>query len=161
MNDDGTGPVGAGTKVPALADISKKYNYSHVFDDLIEDAEDLPGLVAYGFYKLRKRQWIIDFEKEKGQSPDKDQCLEYSFTFRDNSLEALRDEAEGVLFRFAENVIESRKPELISEAFNHRAIAEIADLKTKWAADIADLTVRTPKICPESAAGARWKGRLE
>jgi hypothetical protein len=145
--NDGTGAPGAGAEhVPALVDGSKKYNHSHVFDDLISDDEDLPGFVAYGFYKLRKRQWIIDFQRDNGKPPTKDECLQYSFTYRGNSLSALRQEAEGALFRFAEDVIESRKAGLVAEAFNHRAITEIADLKTKWASDIADLSGQLRKV---------------
>jgi hypothetical protein len=63
--NNGAGSSGAGTtQVPALVDAQKKYSYSRVFDDLILNDEDLPGFVAYGFYKLRKRQWILDFQKD-------------------------------------------------------------------------------------------------
>ncbi len=133
-------------QVPALAESQKKYTHSHVFDELISSPEDLPGLVAYGLYKSRKRQWISDFETANGKPPTKEECLGYSFGFRDQSLSALREEAEGALFRFAEDVIESRKPELMVESFNQRAINEIADLKTRWASDIAELRGQLRKV---------------
>jgi hypothetical protein len=137
----------AGTpQVPAVQDNQKKYLHSHVFDELISSPEDLPGLVAYGFYKSRKRQWIIEFEQENGRAPTKDECLGYSFGFREQALLALRDEAEGTLFRFAEGVIDSRKPELVSEAFNQRVINELSSMKTSFAADISGLREQLKKV---------------
>jgi hypothetical protein len=145
--NDGAGAPGTGApNVPAWVDGQKKYAHSHVFDDLIQNDEDLPGFLAYGVYKSRKRQWIVDFQKDNGVAPTKEQCLDFSFTYREDSLAALRRDAEGRLFRFAEEVIDSRRPELMTEAFNQRAISEVLELKAKLASDIAELKGQLSKV---------------
>jgi hypothetical protein len=146
MNDGDGAPRAVALNTVALADSQKRYIHSHVFNDLVQDDEDLAGFVAYGVYKSRKRQWILDFQKDNGVPPTREECLNFSFTYRDDSLAALRRDAEGNLFRFAEELIESRKPELIAEAFNQRAINEIADLRMKLASDIAELRGQLRKV---------------
>ena len=78
---------------------SDRYIHSDVWDRLVRAPDDLPGIVAYGVYQQRKRQWISDCVKKDGCMPAVPDVKGFSFSFRDNALLSLREEAEGTLFR--------------------------------------------------------------
>ena len=47
------------------ATVEDRYVHSNVFARLVRDQNDLTGLVAYGLYKIRKREWIDKHESEQ------------------------------------------------------------------------------------------------
>jgi hypothetical protein len=58
----------------------------------------------------------------------------------------LRQEAEGILFRFAEEIIESKKSGMVAEAFNQRAVNEISDLRTRLSSEFTGLREQFKKV---------------
>jgi hypothetical protein len=107
-----------------------RYIHSDVFDRLVRDAaNDIPGLVAYGIYQARKREWIAWCKLTNGSVPNEQELKNYSSSWRDDALAALRSEADGHMFRFAEAMMEQRTSQMMKTAIEARVILEIADLK--------------------------------
>ena len=105
------------------------YIHSPIYEALVESNDDLPGIVAYGLYQKRKRAWLEDYEKKNKRKPCQIELENFSFSFRDDALSALRTEAEGYLFRFASEIMEKQIQDMSEEAFNSRAIQELAALR--------------------------------
>ncbi len=108
--------------LPPLPD---PYIHSDIFDRAVENNDNLPGLLAYGMYQLRKRRWIYDYHQRNGRFPSLDAVKEYSFSYRDDVLRSLREEADGALYRFAYSVMEERIEEMKLDALNGRILAEL------------------------------------
>ncbi len=116
-------PNNAAAEAPATEPEPPKhdrYVHSDVFDKLIDDDDDLVGLVAYGLYQLRKREWVAAHLAKNGRSPSEDDVKAYSFHFQEGSLDALTHEAEGIMYRYGEEYVQGRLPELQQVAFNER-----------------------------------------
>jgi hypothetical protein len=113
----------------ALVAVEDRYIHSDIFERLVRGPEDIPGLVAYGIYQTRKREWLDEYKKERHHFPSLEEVRNYSFGWRDGSLESLRGEAEADMFRFAETVMKTKIDEMRGAAFNIRTIHEIDDLK--------------------------------
>jgi hypothetical protein len=106
-----------------------RYIHSDIFERLVRDQDDIPGLVAYGIYQIRKREWVDKHEKQYGCLPPRDDVKKYSFTWGDGALDSLRHEAEARMFRFAENVVESQYNDLMKNAFNEQTVTELGEVK--------------------------------
>jgi len=113
--------------VPPLG--AARYIHSDIFDRLIKGPDDLSGLVAYGLYQQRKRQWMKAVKDERSCQPSEEELRAHAFGYRDDALTALRNEGESILFRFAEAVIDSRMVKISEEAFNARTTAELFALR--------------------------------
>jgi hypothetical protein len=128
--DEKNTPEDAQAERPSLPVVAEdRYVHSEVFDRLVKGPNDLPGLIAYGIYQIRKRAWIDACKSKHGLIPSVEELKSFSFGFQADALASLRDEAEGSMFRFAENVMNKRTEEMMQTAFDSRVIAEIEDLK--------------------------------
>ena len=116
------------TPTANCATAEDRYIHSDIFVRLVRDKDDIPGLVAYGIYQIRKREWIDKHQREYGCLPSREDVKKYSFGWGDGALEALRQEAEGDMYRFAESVVEARLDELMSTAFNTKTTDTSSDL---------------------------------
>jgi hypothetical protein len=106
-----------------------RYIHSAVWDNLVESDADIAGMIAYGLYQQRKREWISDCLEKNGALPCKDEVKNHSNGYKTSALKALRDQADGILFQFGEEYADSKLSELQRKAFNSRAIAEISSAK--------------------------------
>lgn len=139
MTDDPAVPQNGGTSgaphFPTPAPIlfpgqPVSYIHSDVFDRIVSDEHDVVGLVAYGLYQQRKRQWLSDYETQHNRKPCVQELENFSFGFRGGALEALREEAEGGIVRISEALSEEKMPELQERAFNARTTQELEQLKS-------------------------------
>jgi len=105
--------------------------HSDIFDRLSKDKDKptgLIGLVAYGLYQRRKRKWITDFCSENGRHPTVEERRAYSFSYRQDSIEALLSDAENVMGAFAQQTIDDRAGELQADALaaeTHEVLGDI------------------------------------
>jgi hypothetical protein len=113
----------------ALVAADDHYIHSDIFQKLVKSSNDIPGLVAYGIYQIRKREWIEKYENTHRHPPGRDEVKNYSFGWGDGALNSLRGEAEADMFRFTEKIMAKKIEEMKSTAFNVRAINEVDDLK--------------------------------
>ena len=70
-----------------------RYIHSDIWDRLVQSPTDITGLVAYGVYQTRKREWIAACLGRDNALPSEASVKEYSFSIRDSQLESLRSDA--------------------------------------------------------------------
>lgn len=78
--------------------------------------KQLEGLVAYGLYKVAKREWALDVWDRQGRKPSEDELSAYSASWTESRLKGLEQEAQTVLARFAESVVEANEPSIREDA---------------------------------------------
>lgn len=105
-------------------------DYNHVFEKLIKAAEsELVALVAYGYYKKNKREWILSKIKADKKPPTAAQLKVYvSGISTDGQLELLLGEAESSLGEFYSNILDEELPEIQKE-IESEGIMSILDTK--------------------------------
>lgn len=48
---------------------SKPDGYNYIYSELVEDADDILGIIAYSFYKQQKIEFIQAFTEKHGRPP--------------------------------------------------------------------------------------------
>jgi small-conductance mechanosensitive channel len=103
--------------------------YNPIFGRLVNsegpEVEQLSGLVAYGLYKVAKREWAADLGRRKGRPPNQEELNAYILTWTDSRIRGLEEQAETVLGNFAASVVEDSTPKIREDALkgtNARAI---------------------------------------
>ena len=128
MSDPRDKPPAATLPVP----VKDGPGHSDIFDRLSAGQEtDLIGLVAYGLYQRRKRCWMEDFHKKHGRFPTQDERDSYAFSYREDAIEALRGEAEGVMAAFAEEAIQQQLPDLRTDALGAETRAVLSGIDAR------------------------------
>jgi hypothetical protein len=128
------------------SDVKKRYIHSDIYDRLVDDDDDLIGLVAYGLYQSEKRRWIKNFETKNGRTPSEDEVKAFCFIYDNEMLNKLMSESDDLIFRVTEERIKERIAEVAARAFNERAIKEISDLNTKFATETAKIAHLVGKL---------------
>lgn len=91
--------------------------YNPIYERLVRDEDDLIGIVAYGLYKQSKREWIQRYaERHEGCRPSPEHLMDYVDRYSESDLGRFRDQAEDMMLRFAEVIIEDRAPAIRQEA---------------------------------------------
>jgi hypothetical protein len=142
MTDASTGQAAATSASPPGED-TPRHMHSGMWDRLVESEEDLPGIVAYGLYQRRKREWIGHYQSHHGHLPPEDQVKNYSAGQRDTATRALKDEARGILFRFGAQYAQEQLPDLQSQALNAATLEKISEFDGKLTAIRERLENRT------------------
>jgi hypothetical protein len=120
----------APAEVPRSVNVAQRYIHSDLFERLVKDADDLVGLVAYGLYQQRKREWMAAHEKMRGSAPTEDDLKAHALNYQQSMIDAIKTEAEGILFAFSDEIMEAKKPQMISDALNARTTEELASLRS-------------------------------
>ena len=98
----------------------QKEFYNKVFKSLVDDAQpsegQLIGTLAYGLYKIGKREWLLDYRREHGQPPGPEAHREYIRSLTPMVLDAYRSRAAEVLADYAGSVLEAERPRIVEEA---------------------------------------------
>ncbi len=107
----------------ALGDVDAN-SYNRIFEQLVgqgsEAGTNLAGLVAYGLYKVSKREWVSEFRQRKGRSPNGEELTEYTRTWTSTRLNGVRDAASQALVGYADYVTEKARPEILRDALKGR-----------------------------------------
>ncbi|WP_333824043.1 hypothetical protein [Pinisolibacter sp.] len=94
--------------------------YNKMFETLVghdrEAESNIDGLLAYGLYKLSKREWVTEFRVRKGRRPNSEEIEEYTRTWTATRLNGVRSGAKQALAVYAETVIEAATPGILKEA---------------------------------------------
>lgn len=112
----------------ALSNNANRYVHSDIFERLVKDADDLVGLVAYGLYQQRKREWMAAHEKTRGSPPTEDDLKAHALNYQQSMIDAIKAEAEGILFAFSDEIMEAKRPQMMADALNARTIEELSGL---------------------------------
>lgn len=88
-------------------------------------------MVAYALYKRHKREWARGILKETGTDPTPAQDAEFARALStDSSLDRLRQDANGMLVAFANQVLDDERPYIEEEAIPKRVDAAIRSLES-------------------------------
>ncbi|HZJ13200.1 MAG TPA: hypothetical protein VFD26_11250 [Methyloceanibacter sp.] len=92
-------------------------DYNPIFEKLVDqDGSETRGIIAYGFYKVAKREWAEKVHEEEGRAPTPDALRAYIATWTPSRLEGVRKEADQLLAAYAENVIAEAEPRILKNA---------------------------------------------
>jgi hypothetical protein len=82
---------------------------------------EVERLVAYSLYKIHKRIWCVDFEKENGRQPNSEEKLGFAHgVSTSDQLTRYVEDARGVLFEHAMFYVENERPEIEKAAIESK-----------------------------------------
>jgi len=92
--------------------------YNPIFEKLVGTGEgqNLQGLIAYGLYKISKREWVSEFRARKGRKPTDEELDAYVETWTASQLHNVRERAAQVLAEYASTVIQAEEPRILRGA---------------------------------------------
>ncbi len=95
-----------------LAEGQQDSAYNRVFENLVDRAdpnEELIGLVAYGLYKIAKREWVMDYMSNHQRKPDDPAHQEYARSQTQSVLDGYTSRATEIVATYANSVVESER----------------------------------------------------
>jgi len=101
-----------------MANEAPRYNpiFSRFVPEDASESDQLRGLIAYGFYKIAKREWVIQRTAQSGQPPTPQELDAYTGTWTESRLKGLEQQATGTLLQYAESIVDSATPSIREEA---------------------------------------------
>ncbi len=93
--------------------------YNPIFERFVpaEQAdENVPGLIAYGLYKIAKREWAQQIQEREGRQPTPDEQAAYIATWTESRLRGLEQQADSTLAAFGEVVVNAATPGIREDA---------------------------------------------
>jgi hypothetical protein len=88
----------------------EKPGFNPIFSQFVplesDETERLSGIVAYGLYKIAKREWAV----ELGHPPSEAELAAYIQTWTASQIKGKREQAETILAQYANSVIEAATP---------------------------------------------------
>lgn len=101
-----------------------KPGFNPIFGQFVAaDAADLDllrGLVAYGLYKIAKREWASELFAGENRPPKEDELAAYVRTWTPSQIDGKREQAETILAQYAEAVVAAATPAIEKEALRGR-----------------------------------------
>ena len=85
-------------------------DYNEIFEQLVDEADDIEGFIAYGLYKQAKREWLIVFQAKHARAPSKADLRAFVANWTPTLLQSLRETAESALSNYAQIVVEEERP---------------------------------------------------
>lgn len=108
----GGNPAGAPPPAP-------QPNYNPIFERLVPPGatgDQIGGLVAYGLYKIAKREWAADIWDREHRAPNEAELRAYIASWTPSRLDGLGEQANGALAGFSASVIRDATPEIREDA---------------------------------------------
>lgn len=100
-----------------MTDPSGPPGYNPIFEAFVDpDDLEVEQLVAYGLYKIAKREWATALWTRENRKPTDGELAAYIQTWTPSRLEGTRKEAKLVLSAFAGTVVEDAAPAIREEA---------------------------------------------
>jgi len=94
-------------------------NYNPVFERLVgpPDGELLvEGFIAYGLYKIAKREWVSEFRARERRKPTPAELEAYVATWTASQVQGAKERAAQALAEFASDIIEAEEPKTLRRA---------------------------------------------
>lgn len=96
--------------------------YNTMYERLVDGSSNtVQGYIAYGLYKNAKREWIRQFEAEKGRAPRPAEVQGYVDAYTAQMRDVFEAQAAGVLAQFAEGAVSDAKPGIVEHALKGAA----------------------------------------
>jgi ATP-dependent Zn protease len=114
-----------------------KDGYNFIFSKLVEDSNDILGIIAYSFYKQQKIEFIRAFENQNDREPTDDEMRVFYVTSNsDASLESYNAKAEALTREFINAVI-GAELEQIQEDSDKELTRRVKSLKPNFWSGVA------------------------
>ncbi|KMO18952.1 hypothetical protein [Methylobacterium platani] len=97
----------------------KQPRYNPIFERFVPPDradENVRGLIAYGLYKIAKREWAQGLQERLGRQPTPEEQDAYIATWTDSRLRGLEQQADATLAAFAETVVTEATPAIREDA---------------------------------------------
>lgn len=116
--------------------MSKEKVYNYIYEQLVEDEDDITGIIAYSVYKRQKIQHIKKFEKEKRRDLNDEELQSFTdFSTSNPQLEFYRNESVILITKFLETIL-AQDLEEREQTFTAKVHAEISNIKPNHFLDI-------------------------
>jgi len=92
--------------------------YNPIFEKLVDGDDDgqVLGIVAYGLYKIAKREWASEIARLQNRPPTQAELDAYIATWTPSQLENVKRNAAQVLSEYADSVISAEEPRILRDA---------------------------------------------
>lgn len=115
-----------------MSDTQRQYNF--IFASLVNEPDELVGLIAYGIYKKEKIGYIEEFTKRHERGPTDTELNEFH-CMSVARIDQYRGLAEARLAELLDELI-ADQTEIIQRDFESRYKQDLAKAKTSWSASI-------------------------
>lgn len=118
--------------------------YNYIYKKLVEDDNDILGIIAYGIYKKHKIEFIDKIKKEQGRTPTDEECRSFfAFSTTEMQLDSYRNQAETLLSEAVgniarEEIVEFEK-EMLKNYKEEISSCMPSNLKTFWLSAFAGI----------------------
>ena len=91
--------------------------HNQLFEKFYDGDDDkVRGLIAYGLYKIAKREWFTEFQNVNDRAPKSGEIIAYTATWTQALLDGKRSEANTIMEAYSNTVIENVTPEIVERA---------------------------------------------
>lgn len=109
-------------------------DYNDIFERLVETDEGgeinaLEGFVAYGFYKVAKREWAMKIREDHKRGPNPEELKAYIAKWTDSRISGLFDSAQETLASYAGDVIEDETPAIKDAALQEKVAGALDEFR--------------------------------
>lgn len=105
------------------------HNYNFVYEKLVDDENDILGILAYSIYKRQKIEFLKNFHKENNRDPDQDEMASFQkLSVSDSQLEFYKNQSFVLVNAFLDEALEEDLNEREID-FSARVHSEVSQLK--------------------------------
>lgn len=113
-------------------EMTAETGYNYIYRSLVNDENDIIGIIAYSFYKQQKIEYIEDFRRKHGRAPTDEELDHFhQFSNAQSQLESYRIKAVALAKEFLD-VSLSEKAEELDKKYANRARDEIRATKPSF-----------------------------
>ncbi|MDP1772898.1 MAG: hypothetical protein Q8L15_11495 [Methylobacter sp.] len=106
--------------------------YNYIYDKLVEDKNDILGIIAYSIYKRQKIEYLKKFKEENNREATQSEINSFKeLSNSDTQLEFYRTQAVHLANAFLEEAL-SEHIEAKEQEFSIRVHAELSGIKNKF-----------------------------
>lgn len=111
-----------------------KHRYSSIYNELVDQPNNLVGLLAYSIYKKEKINYVKRFEEEHRRPPDPSELKEFHQQSH-HRIGQYNEIAESRVSDLFDSLFKTQS-ELLEEEYNNRLMAELKAYKPSWWAGV-------------------------
>lgn len=92
---------------------AKDDGYNYIYSKLVDDDDDILGIISYSFYKQQKIEFIREIQEKHARRPNDDELRAFNITSNSPaSLESFKVKAEALSREFVEAVLDEQIKEI-------------------------------------------------
>jgi len=115
-------------------DLTARYNF--IYSKLVDDENDILGIIAYSMYKRQKIEYIQTIIRKHGREPTDEEFQNfYAISNSDSQLENYQSQAIALANQFLEEAL-AEKARDIEEFFSERTRQEIRNIRPSFVSGI-------------------------